>query len=185
MSPEYLMPPSAMIGTSPAPMTASMMAVSCGTPMPVTTRVVQMEPGPTPTLMASTPRSHEGARRASVATLPATSCTSREGLAHLRRGIEHALRVPVRRVDDEGIDARIDERLRAGEEVTARADRGRDEQAPVVVLGGVRVGATLVDVLHGDEADELARIVDDGKLLDAVLAHDLLRRRRARCRPAP
>src|SRR3989454_158606 len=56
-SPEYLMPPSAMTGTSPAPSTASRMAVICGTPTPVTTRVVQIEPGPTPTFTASTPRS--------------------------------------------------------------------------------------------------------------------------------
>ena len=31
---------------------ASMMAVSCGTPTPATMRVVQMEPGPTPTFTA-------------------------------------------------------------------------------------------------------------------------------------
>ena len=57
MSPEYLMPPSAMIGT-PVPLAAreaSMMAVICGTPAPVTTRVVQIEPGPMPTLMPSMP----------------------------------------------------------------------------------------------------------------------------------
>ncbi len=37
--------------------TLSMMAVSCGTPTPATMRVVQMEPGPMPTLMASAPAS--------------------------------------------------------------------------------------------------------------------------------
>ena len=31
------------------------MAVICGTPAPVTTRVVQIEPGPIPTLMPSAP----------------------------------------------------------------------------------------------------------------------------------
>src|SRR3989442_757460 len=36
-SPEYLMPPSAMTGMSPAPRTASTMAVICRTPIPVTT----------------------------------------------------------------------------------------------------------------------------------------------------
>ena len=57
MSPEYLMPPSAMMGT-PVPSAAraaSMTAVSCGTPAPVTTRVVQMEPGPMPTFKPSMP----------------------------------------------------------------------------------------------------------------------------------
>ena len=76
MSPEYLMPPSAMTGMSPAPATASTMAVSCGTPTPVTTRVVQIDPGPMPTFTASTPRSTSARAPAVVAMLPPTSWTS-------------------------------------------------------------------------------------------------------------
>ena len=72
-SPEYLMPPSAITGTSPAPSTASSTAVSCGTPTPVTTRVVQIEPGPTPTFTASTPRSTSASAASRVAMLPAMS----------------------------------------------------------------------------------------------------------------
>ena len=50
---EYLMPPSAITGMSAffAASTASMIAVSCGTPTPATMRVVQIEPGPMPTLI--------------------------------------------------------------------------------------------------------------------------------------
>ena len=70
------MPPSAITGTSPAPSIASNTAVSCGTPTPVTTRVVQIEPGPTPTLTASTPRSTSDRAPSRVATFPAISCTS-------------------------------------------------------------------------------------------------------------
>jgi len=58
-SPEYLMPPSAMIGilfSRPA-LYASLMAVICGIPAPVTMRVVQMEPGPMPTFTPSAPAS--------------------------------------------------------------------------------------------------------------------------------
>ena len=53
-SPEYLMPPSAITGVPVlrATSTASMIAVSCGTPTPATMRVVQIEPGPMPTLIA-------------------------------------------------------------------------------------------------------------------------------------
>ena len=62
-----------MTGTRPsAPSTASMMAVSCGRPTPVTTRVVQIEPGPTPTLTASAPRSTSARAPSGVPTLPAT-----------------------------------------------------------------------------------------------------------------
>ena len=58
-SPEYLMPPSAMMGMPCllAARVASAMAVIWGIPAPVTMRVVQMEPGPIPTLTASAPAS--------------------------------------------------------------------------------------------------------------------------------
>ena len=61
MSPEYLMPPSAMTGTpaSPPARAQSLIAVICGTPTPATTRVVQIEPGPMPTFTASAPASDE------------------------------------------------------------------------------------------------------------------------------
>ena len=76
-SPEYLTPPSATSGT-PVPRTArahSRIAVICGTPAPETTRVVQMEPGPIPTLMPSTPSDTSSFAPSKVATLPQSSCT--------------------------------------------------------------------------------------------------------------
>ncbi len=59
------MPPSAMIGTScgAAARAQSAIAVIIGTPMPATTRVVQIDPAPMPTLTASTPRSISASRR--------------------------------------------------------------------------------------------------------------------------
>ena len=59
ISPEYLTPPSAIIGTpaSRPARAASITAVSCGTPTPATMRVVQIEPGPIPTFTASAPAS--------------------------------------------------------------------------------------------------------------------------------
>src|SRR5215813_15052786 len=78
MSPEYLIPPSAMIGT-PVPAAAlaqSLTAVNCGTPAPVTTRVVQIEPGPIPTLSPSISNAIRSLAASQVATFPATSCIS-------------------------------------------------------------------------------------------------------------
>ena len=46
-------------------------AVSCGTPTPATMRVVQIEPGPMPTLMASAPASMSASAPSAVAILPA------------------------------------------------------------------------------------------------------------------
>ena len=75
-SPEYLMPPSAITGTSPAARAASMIAVSCGTPTPATIRVVQIDPGPIPTFTASAPAPISARVASAVATLPATTCTA-------------------------------------------------------------------------------------------------------------
>src|SRR3954468_5935372 len=76
-SPEYLMPPSAITGVPDfrASSTQSMIAVICGTPTPATMRVVQIEPGPMPTLMQSAPASISALAPSPVATLPATTCT--------------------------------------------------------------------------------------------------------------
>ena len=48
----------------------------CGTPIPATTRVVQIEPGPIPTLTASAPASISAFVASAVATLPAITCKS-------------------------------------------------------------------------------------------------------------
>ena len=71
------MPPSAITGVLDAfaASTQSMIAVSCGTPTPATIRVVQIEPGPMPTLMASAPQSISALAPSLVATFPATTCT--------------------------------------------------------------------------------------------------------------
>jgi hypothetical protein len=52
------------------------MAEICGTPTPATTRVVQMEPGPTPTFTPSAPASTSACAPAWVATLPPTTSTA-------------------------------------------------------------------------------------------------------------
>ena len=77
MSPEYCRPPSAITGTPAGAQaaTASRIAVICGAPTPATTRVVQMEPGPTPTLTASAPASTNAAAALRVATLPPMTST--------------------------------------------------------------------------------------------------------------
>ena len=77
-SPEYLMPPSAMIGTLAfaAAFEHSAMAVNCGTPAPATIRVVQIDPGPTPTLSPSAPAAIRSRTASFVAMLPATTSMS-------------------------------------------------------------------------------------------------------------
>jgi hypothetical protein len=50
-------------------------AVICGMPTPATMRVVQIEPGPMPTLTASAPCSTSAAAADAVAMLPPMTCT--------------------------------------------------------------------------------------------------------------
>lgn len=78
MSPEYCRSPSPISGTPAGPqaLALSWIAVTCGTPTPATTRVVQMEPGPTPTLTASAPASTSACAPSRVATLPPMIWTS-------------------------------------------------------------------------------------------------------------
>ena len=60
-----------------ATLAQSMLAVIYGTPAPATTRVVQMAPGPMPTLIPSTPALIRSRAAAAVAMLPAINCTAR------------------------------------------------------------------------------------------------------------
>src|SRR5439155_242000 len=60
---------------SRATLTASMIAVNCGTPTPATTRVVQIEPGPIPTFTASAPASINALAASAVAMLPPATWT--------------------------------------------------------------------------------------------------------------
>ena len=74
----------------------------------------------------------------------------------------------VRGVDDEAVDAGRHQHLGALEPLVADRGGGGDAQAPVDVLGRIRMRRRLLDVLDGDEPDAALRIVDDHQLLDAV-----------------
>ena len=80
----------------------------------------------------------------------------------------------VRRIDDQHVDAGVDEPARALGGVLAAPHRGRHAQAAVLVLVGVGVLAALEDVLDGDEAPEHALGIHHRKLLDPVLGQDAL-----------
>ncbi len=92
--------------------------------------------------------------------------------AHL---LEHLFGMAVRGVDDQAVDARLDQHLRALETLAADGGRRGDAQAPVGVLGGVGMGGRLLDVLDGDQPDAALRVVDDDELLDAVLVQQAAR----------
>ena len=72
MSPENLMPPSAISGmlASREAFAHARIAVIWGMPAPLTTRVVQIDPGPMPTLIASAPAAIRSRAASSVAMFP-------------------------------------------------------------------------------------------------------------------
>ncbi len=85
MSPENLIPPSATTGTpcSDATSAVSEIAVICGTPIPAMILVVQMDPGPIPTLNASTSRDIRSWAASAVAMFPAMISTDTSFLIFL------------------------------------------------------------------------------------------------------
>ena len=90
---------------------------------------------------------------------------------HLR----HGCRMAVRRIDDQHIDARVDERARALPGVGADADSGADAQPSLLVLRRLRELDPLLDVLDGDQPLQHSVRVDDRELLDLVAVQDRLR----------
>ncbi len=148
--------------------TASMIAVSCGTPTPATIRVVQIEPGPMPTLIASAP-----------ASISACAPSMRGDIA----GDDlHGIGQPLDAVDRLPAPAR-----NARARYPPRSNRRRRRSSrigalkppsPTVVaaatrsaaiLAGEGMGDRLLDVLHGNQSDAAILIVDDKQLLDPML----------------
>ena len=80
----------------------------------------------------------------------------------------------VRGIDDDKIDARLDQPPGAVEALVADGRRGGDAQAALLVLAGVRIGDRLLDVLDRDQADAAVLVVDHQQLLDAVLVQEAL-----------
>ena len=82
--------------------------------------------------------------------------------------------MPVRGVDDEHVDAGVDQRLDALLGVAAGSDGGADAQAAELVLRRERMLGRLEDVLDGDEPAQFHRVVDDQHALEAVPVHQRL-----------
>ena len=95
---------------------------------------------------------------------------------HRLHAIEHALRMPVRGVDDDDVDAGRDQCLDTRFGVLPRSDRGADAQAPEFVLAGARMLGGFQDVLDGDETAQLMLAIDDEHPFQAVAVHERLRR---------
>ena len=95
--------------------------------------------------------------------------------ANARDHVEHALRMAVRRVDDDDVDVRSHQRSGTFGRIARNPDSGADAQPAQGVLAGVRILDLLLDVLDRDQALELEIAIDDEQLLDFVAVKDLSR----------
>ena len=133
--------------------------------MPAMTRVVQIEPGPMPTLTPSAPASARARAAASVATF-AGHHVDREVALQLAHRFDHVARVPVGRIDHQDVHAGLDQSL--GSLVVVHADGRTDRQAPALVEVRARVFGQHLEVLHRDQTLQDAALVHDDQFLDLV-----------------
>jgi hypothetical protein len=108
-------------------------------------------------------------RRFGGGDVAADHLDAREVLLDPLDAVEHALRMAVRGIDDQDIDAGLGEQFDAFFGARADADGGAGTQASGSVLAGVRVFGGLDDVLDGDQAAQLESVVDDHHAFEAVL----------------
>jgi len=157
------------------------MAVSCGTPTPATTRVVQIDPGPIPTFTQSTPASisahpsiDQRAGPVGRAYIPGYNFDlALKSSGDLTDRFQYALGVAVRRIDDHEIDPHFDQGRHPIHDVGRHAHSRPNTEPPVFVLAGIGVLAALAYVFEGDEALQVALLVHDGKLFHLVRLQDL------------
>jgi hypothetical protein len=91
----------------------------------------------------------------------------------LPRRINHLILVAVRRIDDNGVDLGIDQRLGPRHRVASHADRGRNLEPTLAIKSRVRILDPLQNVLGRNQAPEPPAAVYYRQLLDTVLAEYL------------
>ena len=165
------MPPSEMTGTSVSRSASATLATAeiCGTPTPATMRVVQIEPGPMPTLTASAPASTSARAASTVAILPAMTWQSSQ-LALMRSTVsitplEWPCAVSTTTTSTPASRSAATRSIVSGVVPTAAPTRRR----PPLVLAGAREFRGLLEVLDRDHADELVPPLTTSSFLDAVL----------------
>ena len=139
-------------------------------------RVVQIDPGPDADLHRIGSVVSQRLRARGRRDVAADDLYLRVALLDPLNAVEHPLRVPVRSVDDDDVDARADQRLDTFLGVAAGADGGARAQPAVLILRRTRVLGRLEDVLDGDQAAQLALGIEDQHALEPMPVHQFLGR---------
>src|SRR6266581_2410664 len=93
--------------------------------------------------------------------------------------VEHALRMPVRGIDDDDVHPGFDQGSEALFRPIADSDRRADPELAMLVLRRVRVLARLENVLDRDQAAQLEAVAHDQHALQTMLVQELARLLRA------
>src|SRR5690606_3844726 len=83
--------------------------------------------------------------------------------------IQNALGVPVSGINDQEVNASINQAFGALKPIISYARGGGNAKASLRVLGSKRVELGLLNVLNRDEANAIVVIIHHEKLFDAVL----------------
>ena len=131
-------------------------------------RVVQMLPGPTPTLMASAPRFDQGTGGFGGGDVAHHRFHFRKPLLHLSAGFYHSPGMAVGGINADHIRPGSLEHLHPFQDIGRDAYRRPHAQATKLVLRGI--GAVLVfqNVFVGNQPTEAAFLVDDGELFNLM-----------------
>ena len=98
---------------------------------------------------------HQRERRITGDDVAADHLQARETFRGPCDAIDHALRMSVRGVDDDDVDASGDQRFDSLLGIATDTDRGTDQQAFAAVVSGIRIVGFLLDVLDGDQPAQL------------------------------
>ena len=170
MSPEYLMPPSAMMGTS-VPFAALAGFVDGGDLRNAgagdDARGADGA-GADADFQAVDAEGDEIFCRFVGGDVAGDDLHFRQAVADGLDGFHHALGVAVGGVDGEDVGFRFGHFDGAFEEIAGGADGGADGEAAVVVFCGAGIFEFFLDVFNGDEALEVEVLINDEKFFDAV-----------------
>ena len=152
-----------------------MTAVICGTPMPATTRVVQMEPGPMPTLTTSAPAHDQVVRGVGGGDVAGDDRQVADmaflmrlhGGAARRRSGRGRCPAPI------SVHLGVHQRGHALHHIAGDAHGGGAEQAALASLAELGYLLGLLNVLDGDQAAQHVVFVHQRQLFDAVLGQNL------------
>ena len=89
-------------------------------------------------------------------------------LLYAPHAIQHASRKAVRRIDDDHIDAGLDQRRDPVVRIVGRADGRADAERAAQVLARAREVLGFLEILGRDHALELELVVNDQHFFDAV-----------------